>query len=293
MKEVGFLIFILAASSLILPCACVSKEYLVTESYYETEYTTEYRTEDCVETESVVTTISGDQHLFTKVYWFEMNAMLLDVFTDSIGVKHEVAYDRICYVGYELPKHGGSKITGRLQRGIRAIKLEWVPGWERRQTYGRGDVILRAYDVSGIGHLTKFSTTWKPPTGYQFPSAPSQSYFPFGQPDNPDKFEKWIDCINSELASARSLHEGIYDQGEAFEFDATGATELAIIVAGAAMPQSSPVCDVRLIWSDEEIKEKTVAKERQVPYKVPHEVEKQRTVTETRQVPFWEAIFGE
>jgi len=40
--------------------------------------------------------------------------------------------------------------------------------------------------------------------------------------------------------------------------------------------------------SDEVIEEKTVTKERQVPY----QAEKQRTVIQTREVPVWGVIFG-
>lgn len=51
------------------------------------------------------------------------------------------------------------------------------------------------------------------------------------------------------------------------------------------------ISSVALVWLDDIIEQRAVTKERQVPYDVPVQVEKQRSVMQAEKVPFWEAIF--
>jgi hypothetical protein len=76
--------------------------------------------------------------------------------------------------------------------------------------------------------------------------------------------------------------------GDEISFDTKGVKEFAIL---ANTWNVHAIISVKLVWSDDIIEKRTVTKERQVPYEVPVQVEKQRTVMQTKKVPFWEAIF--
>jgi len=76
--------------------------------------------------------------------------------------------------------------------------------------------------------------------------------------------------------------------GNSYIYDVTKVRDLAIIAAGATYPIGS----VRLLWSDTVIEQKTVTKERRVPYQVSYQVQKERTVTKVKRVPAWEAFLG-
>ncbi len=73
---------------------------------------------------------------------------------------------------------------------------------------------------------------------------------------------------------------------EPIVFDAKRIEEF-FIFANTWNTQS--ISSVKLTWADDIIETKTVSKERQVPYQVPVQVEKQRTVMKTVKVPFWQA----
>jgi hypothetical protein len=77
--------------------------------------------------------------------------------------------------------------------------------------------------------------------------------------------------------------------GDSIVFDANGVMEFGIL---ATTWNYYSITSVRLNWTDETIGKKTVTGERQVPYQVPYQVEKQRTVYKTETVPFWDAILG-
>ena len=55
--------------------------------------------------------------------------------------------------------------------------------------------------------------------------------------------------------------------------------------------EESPLDNVILVSGYGRTERKMVTRERQVPYQVPVQVEKQRTIMQIKKVPFWEAIF--
>jgi hypothetical protein len=80
-----------------------------------------------------------------------------------------------------------------------------------------------------------------------------------------------------------------FNKGNKIIFGTKGIKEFAIL--SCVNPELRQP-DVKLIWSDDIIEKQTVTKERQVPYQVPVQVQKQRTVTQTKKISFWEAIFS-
>jgi hypothetical protein len=70
-----------------------------------------------------------------------------------------------------------------------------------------------------------------------------------------------------------------------FKFDAKDIKRFGIFVNSW---NAYAVSNVQLVWSDDVIERKTVTKERQVPYQVPIQVEKQRVVMKTEKLPIWE-----
>ena len=97
------------------------------------------------------------------------------------------------------------------------------------------------------------------------------------------------DLRDNELSFYADLHDK-------FSFDAEGVEIFAIIVrTWRPFLSESPffLCGATLVWSDDIVEQRTVTKERQVPYQVPFEVEKQRTVIKIKKVPIWEALLTE
>jgi hypothetical protein len=109
----------------------------------------------------------------------------------------------------------------------------------------------------------------------------------------------WRTKVNSQLDVAKLLssEQGSGGQKGAFTIDTTGVTELAVIISsyqavGKSLEDWVEI-DTELVWTDKVTETKIVTKERQVPYQVSQQVEKQRVVTKTKKVPVWELIFGE
>jgi hypothetical protein len=101
----------------------------------------------------------------------------------------------------------------------------------------------------------------------------------------------WLNKFNYLLSKARLLgevHTGV-GMDDYIVFDADGITEFGIF---ATTWHIYSISSVYLTWADEVIGKTTVTRERQVPYQVPYQVEKQRTVTEIQRVPVWEVILG-
>lgn len=136
--------------------------------------------------------------------------------------------------------------------------------------------MVRVYDLSSLGPIPPrpipFQTGWIPP--YPQPSEIS-----------------WLDNLNVILSSARLLGEVQLGSGGGNQivFDANGIREFGIL---ATTRDAYAIKSVKLIWTDEVTGPKTVTGQRQVPYQVPYQAEKQRTVYKTETVPFWDAIFG-
>ncbi|MCJ7516208.1 MAG: hypothetical protein MUO89_09665 [Dehalococcoidia bacterium] len=132
--------------------------------------------------------------------------------------------------------------------------------------------MVRVYDLSSTGPIpprpTPFKDYWMQPSEIN-----------------------WLNNLNAVLGSARLLGEVQLGSGGGSQilFDANGVREFGIL---ATTWNAYAIKSVKLLWTDEVTGTKTVTGERQVPYQVPYQVEKQRTVYQTETVPFWDAIFG-
>ncbi|MBM4446314.1 MAG: hypothetical protein FJ023_03045 [Chloroflexi bacterium] len=161
------------------------------------------------------------------------------------------------YYGYELAPSGHSRSQ---------VKVRVSPGAQLQEG------LIRVYDLTGIGQIPPRPTPFQK-LGLQ----PEELY--------------WLDAFNAVLTSARVLGElrtGI-ELDDYIVFDAEGVREFAIL---ATTWHAYAITSVLLVWSDDVVVQETVTKERQVPYQVPYQVEKQRTVTKTEVVPIWDVILG-
>jgi len=243
---------------LVFTVSCVSKEVPVTETYYyETEYKTEYKTESYTETEDVVVRTSEG-----KTYPTCINKWSAGIYFKAGGAGTGMTY----YYGYEIDtsKHTRSQVKITLS------------------SMAQGHI--GAYDLTGIGQIPNMPTTlakWRevdPKTG-ELSLTPGE--------------QAWFDSLNAIVTNPeRVLNSQSMGTGPVGEisFDAKGIEEFAIL---ANTFNVYAVSSVQLVWSDDIIEKRTVTKERQVPYQVPVQVEKQRTVMQTKKLPFWEVIFGE
>ena len=132
--------------------------------------------------------------------------------------------------------------------------------------------VVRVYDLSSTGPIPPRPTPFK-----QYWLQPSEV--------------NWLSNLNTTLSTARLLGEVYLGSGAGNQivFDANGVGEFGIF---ATTWNAYAIRSVRLVWTDEVIGPKTVTGERQVPYQVPYQVEKQRTVYKSETVPFWDAILG-
>jgi hypothetical protein len=99
----------------------------------------------------------------------------------------------------------------------------------------------------------------------------------------------WINNLNTVLSAAPLLGQVQLGPGAPGQivFDANGVIEFSVF---ATTWDAYAVQSVKLLWTDEVTGQKTVTGERQVPYQVPYQVEKQRTVYKTESVPFWQGF---
>ena len=278
MGKSSLFVSLVVAISLVFTVSCVSKEVPVTETYYETEYRTEYKTESYTTTEDVVVkTVEGSELLNTKVQWRSSWVYL-------IGGESDLT----CYYGYDISsqEHSRSHVQ---------ISLNLQPQLQKGIIYAV-DLTDACYDKSIrypevlFGWL--YSIIHK---GCQL-DQPTWKCAPMGSCmlDAREYSRHWIDGFNSLVEnSARVLVELSVDKATTeydIAFDAKGIKEFAVIIR--VTPEVKPQM-VKLAWSDDIIEKQTVTKERQTPYEVPVQVEKQRTVMQIKKVPFWEAIFRE
>ena len=101
----------------------------------------------------------------------------------------------------------------------------------------------------------------------------------------------WLNRVNYILSNARVLGElrtGVGMDGN-IVFDAEAVREFGIF---ATTWNAYTIGSVKLVWVDEVIGQQTITGEKQIPYQVSYQTEKQRTVIKTETVPFWEAILG-
>jgi hypothetical protein len=163
------------------------------------------------------------------------------------------------YYGYRLEPSGYSKAQ---------VEIRVSPGAQQQKG------LVRVYDLTGIGQIPPRPTPFK-------------EWYMGLYPEELD----WVNKFNYLLSKARLLGEVRTGTGmsDYIVFDADGIREFGIF---ATTWHIYPLSSVYLIWVDEVIGKTTVTRERQVPYQVPYQVEKQRTVTEIQKVPVWEVILG-
>jgi hypothetical protein len=161
------------------------------------------------------------------------------------------------YYGYQLEPSAHSKTK---------VEIHISPGAQDQKG------LVRVYDLTGIGQIPPRPTPFK-----QFWYEPEEL--------------NWLNSLNYTLSTARMLGELRLGVGmdDYIVFDANGVMEFGIF---ATTWHSYAITSVGLAWVDEVIGKKTVTRERQVPYQVPYQVEKQRTVIKTEKVPVWEVILG-
>jgi len=161
------------------------------------------------------------------------------------------------YYGYQLEPSGHSKTQ---------VEIHISPGAQQQKG------VVRVYDLTGIGQIpprpTPYNRLWYEPSELS-----------------------WLNSLNYMLNTARMLGELRTGVGmdDYIVFDANVVMEFGIF---ATTWHGYAITSVRLTWVDEITGKKTVTKERQVPYQVPYQVEKQRTVTKTEKVPICTAILG-
>jgi hypothetical protein len=253
MNKSKIAVAIVVLSSLVFTVSCVNKEYPATETYYETQYQTEYRTETYTETENVVvSTKEGTKYLDPVVQW-----------NNSLSFAETGNIDTTSYYGYSLFDYDFNP----LEHSKIQVKIV-VSGLAQQQ---KGTIVV--YNLTGVGQIPPMPTAVSPwNIGYYH--------------------ARWFaEELTPRLMAAPILAELHTDVGEENDvtFDAKGITDFAIF---ANTYNSRPISFVELTWSDDTVVQKPVTKERQVPYQVPVQVEKQRTVAKTETVPFWEAILG-
>jgi len=234
--------------SLVFTISCVSKEVPVTETYYETEYKTEYRTETYTATEDVVVRTSEGKTSLTPI-----SKWYAGIYFKAAG-----SGAGTYYYGYKMDTNEHTRSE---------VKISVSP-------MAQGHIGV--YDLTGVGQIPIVPTTlasWRevdPKTGGLWMTPGEQA---------------WLDNLNAILTNPELILGYSTGQVGELSFDAKGIREFAIL---ANTWNAHAVISVRLAWSDDIIEKKTVTKERQVPYQVPVQVEKQRTVMQTKKVPFWE-----
>lgn len=161
------------------------------------------------------------------------------------------------YYGYQLDSSGHSKTQ---------VEIRISPGAQAQKG------LVRVYDLTGIG---------------QIPPRPTPYMKLWYEPEELN----WLNSLNYTLSTARMLGELRTGVGmdDYIVFDADGIMEFGIF---ATTWHAYSISSVRLTWVNEVIGKTTVTKEREVPYQVPYQVEKQRTVTKIQKVPVWEVILG-
>ena len=273
-KSILFLSMVLVAS-LIFTTSCVSKEVQVTETFYETEYRTEYKTESYTTTEDVVVeTVEGWDSLRPKTEWRTNWVYLIDSSSEFTN-----------YHGYDISTQG--------EHSKSQIQVTFV----MQPQLHKG--IIYAVDLTDA-----YSDQSIPFSGLLFGKEPTQ-HSEGGQLFVPDEgcqiidpqvlgdVKVWVDGFNAVMRnSARILGRLPVDKETtdySITFDAKDVKDFAVVIG--VKPENVPF-NVKLNWSDDIVEQRTVTKEREVPYQVPVEVEKQRTVTKTEKVPFWEAMMA-
>ena len=258
MKKLGILIIL--AISLVFTVSCVSKEVPVTETYYETEY----RTETYTTTEFVATGVKAQSiNLTPIVKWSE-----------GLESRSSISQSQTSYYGYNID-------TTKYPQCNIQIFFSYT-GLEPNQS--RIIEALKIYNLTGVGQITL-------PTNFTFGEKGEwelvelKNLMSFYQYTPTLQEQQWLKEFKSRIGVP-------LPEQSTFKFDATGIKEFAIITQTMKSITPSPFSTSIEIQSVKLTQpatvEKTVTRERGVPY----EVEKQRTTMQTKKVPFWEAIFS-
>ncbi len=270
MRKLSQFVIMVIVVSLVFTVSCVSKEVPVTETYYETEYKTEYKTETYATTEDVVVKTVEDSNLLSPKSKWRTTWVYL------IGSEAKNTY----YYGYDISmqEHSRSQVQ---------VSFTLQPQMHKGIIYAI-DLTGACYDQSIPFSGLLFGK--EPTTGM----GPGQIFVPNEgcqviSPQEVGDIRVWIDGFSALARNpARILGTLSVDKrttDDSSTFDAKGIKEFAIVIG--IEPELRPPT-VKLTWSDDIIEQKAVAKERQVPYEVPVQVEKQRTVMQTKKIPFWE-----
>lgn len=254
--------------SLIFTVSCVSKQVPVTETYYETEYKTEYKTETYTATEDVVVhTSEGETYLTPISKWHA--SIYFTAEKSGTGMTY--------FYGYEI--EAGKHTKGKIKITLSSMAKGYIG----------------VYNLTGMSRPPLFRTGW-PGEG---------TVWAWLDPTQPNKWQEqidpqtgetyytsqWLGKVNAITSTAHPLSFRPMDTslGNEIIFDAKDIHEFAIL---ANTLNAQAISSVKLVWSDDIIEQQTITKERQVPYQVPVQIEKQRTVMQTKHVPFWEVILG-
>ncbi len=128
---------------------------------------------------------------------------------------------------------------------------------------------ISVYDLTGVGQIQQC------PTIIGFTS--DISAYP--------EIKEWVKTSNAKMKRLLGQSRIVAGMKDYIVVDVTGMTDIAIISYGGF---DYPISDIVLTWSDDVTEQRTVAKERQVPYQVPVQVEKHRIVMKPMKVPFWQ-----
>lgn len=255
MNRLKLLTIILLTCQLDFAAACVTKEVTTTETYYITDSKTEYKTESYTETESVVVkTTTGKLQLSPSVTW--NNAIW---WLESMG-----SADSTYYYGYNLYEDYGQSI---LEHSRSQIKIT-ITSLAKEQ---KGSIFV--YDLSAIGQIPAMQSVWW------------EDYYMY-------KYKEWLTTLQTKMENAPvlgKLDTGFGTTTDQIVFDAKGVKSFAIFANTYIL---NAITSVELIWADDVIEQRTVTKQRQVPYQVPFQVERKRTVMKPTLVPLWEVILS-
>jgi len=252
MKPWSFLLGVLVSVSLVCSISCVTKETPVSENYSETKYEIEYKTETYTDTgDIVISTTEGKAYPSPVAKWEA--PLYFSGQGSGTGMK---------YYGYEIDtsKHTRSQVKITLAKAA--------------------DGYIEVVDLTGLGQIPKMPTTvsrWReedPKTGDLWL--------------NPEE-QAWLDKLEAIDPARTIASQSMKDlAGQEIRFNATNVKTFGIF---ANTWNAHAITSVELSWFDDVVEKGPVAKERQVPYQVPYEVETQRTVMQKYSVPFWETMF--
>ncbi|MBC8274052.1 MAG: hypothetical protein H8E40_03695 [Chloroflexi bacterium] len=257
MKKLNALAGLFLVSLLVFVVSCVTKEYQVTQPYYETEM----RQEAYTVTEEYETEVQHSNNIYQarmQLARADLSGLILHLEGDELifWTCTSIDLDNWCTRAYS------SWCNPYRDKGDDAAQAAWnakenAPEGRQPLTGQNGQITIQIENVGATGGISLYSLSLGTPL-YK-----AHSYLPIAHTSS--------NQIQFSLDKAFTL--GDY----------------AMIVITCPEFGAFRLVSMDYIWDELEVTTREVTKYRDVPV----QVEKQRTVTETRQVPFWEAIFGE